>query len=86
MPLDRRTPVTQLTVSDLRKAFKGAIEDVLDDKERTSQFWRSGYEELAKHTRDGATQWVGKRIVSAIGGALLAAGMWLGFKYGGWGK
>jgi hypothetical protein len=86
IPLDRHTPVNNLTLSDLRKAFRGALEDVLDDENRTAKFWRAGYEELTKHATTGATQWVGKRLVSAIGGALLAAGIWVGFKFGGWGK
>lgn len=63
-----------------------ALRRVLTDPEVRRQFWRTGYEEMSAHATTGAAQWVGKRIVSSIGGALLAAGIYLGFKFGGWGK
>jgi hypothetical protein len=86
MPLDRRAPVAQLTVRDLQRAFRGALEEILDDNERTARFWRAGYEQFTKHASDDGAKWLWRRAVSAIGGALMAAGLWLGFKFGGWGK
>jgi hypothetical protein len=86
MPLDRRAPVAQLTVRDMQRAFKGALEEIIDDEERTAKFWRAGYEQFTKHATDDGAKWLWRRVVSALGGALMAAGLWLGFKFGGWGK
>lgn len=70
----------------MARAMEMALRRVLTDAEVRRDFWRAGYEEMSKHATTGAAQWVGRRIVSSIGGALLAAGIYLGFKFGGWGK
>lgn len=70
----------------MARAMEMALRRVLTDPEVRRQFWRTGYEEMSAHASTSAAQWVGKRIVSSIGGALLAAGIYLGFKFGGWGK
>lgn len=76
----------RLTPTDIADAVETAMRNVLTDPDVRRDFWRAGYEEMSQHAARGATQWVGRRIVSAIGGALLAAGIWLGFKFGGWGR
>jgi hypothetical protein len=86
IPLDRRAPVAQLTVRDMQRAFKAALEEVLDDTARTDAYWERGYREFARHAQQEGAKWLWNRTMSAIGGALLAAGLWLGFKFGGWGK
>jgi hypothetical protein len=86
IPLDRHAPIADLTVRDLQRAFKGALEQVLDDDDRTKAFWRKGYEQFTAHAADDGAKWLWRRTLSALGGALLAAGLWLGFKFGGWGK
>ena len=85
-PLDGGTALSELTVRDLRRAFRGALEDVLDDKARQDAYWRRGYEEFTRHAQADGASWLWKRTISAIGGALLACGLYLGFKFGGWGK
>lgn len=65
---------------------EAGIRRVLDDDELVRRFWHRGYEELSNHVGNGATRWVGARLLSMIGGALIAAGLWLGFKFGGWGQ
>jgi hypothetical protein len=70
----------------MARAMEMALRRVLTDEDVRRDFWRAGYEEMSKHATTGAAQWVGRRIVSSIGGALLAAGIWIGFKFGGWGK
>lgn len=76
----------RLTVDDIAHAQEKAMRAVLADPEVRRDFWQAGYEEFVKHASKNAASWVGKRIISSIGGALLAAGIYLGFKFGGWGK
>ena len=83
MPDQYQTGIQQHQIAD---AVESAMRRVLSDPEIRQQFWRAGYEELSQHASRGAASWVGKRMISSIGGALLAAGIYLGFKFGGWGK
>ena len=78
-------PDHELT-DQLAVAVEKALRRVLTDENVRREFWKAGYEEMSRHATSGAAQWVGRRIVSSIGGALLAAGIWVGFKFGGWGK
>lgn len=66
--------------------FEAALRRVLDDDELISRFWHRGYKELVGHAGDGTKQWIGQRVIAMISGSLIAAGVWLGFKFGGWGK
>ena len=70
----------------IARAVEIAMRRVLQDEDLRRQFWAAGYKEMSGHAGTAATQWVGRRILSAIGGALLAFGLYLGFKFGGWGK
>lgn len=77
--------MTEITIEKMAEAMEIAMRKVLSDPEVRADYWKAGWEELSKHATDAGTQWVGRRIVSAIGGALLAFSLWLGFKFGGWG-
>ena len=79
------TPEHELT-DQLAVAVEKALRRVLADEQLRRDFWKAGYSELSQHATSGAVQWIGRRIVSAIGGALLAMGIWVGFKFGGWGR
>ena len=65
--------------AQLDKRIAGAVEqamrNVLADEEVRKAFWKGGYDELSKHTRETTTQWVGRRMVSAFSAALLAAAL-----------
>jgi hypothetical protein len=51
---------------------------LLDDKDLVAEFWKAGYSHLTVHAGNGASQWVGKRILTAIIGALFVWAMaWL---------
>lgn len=55
-----------------------AIRRVLNDPETARQFWASGYEELSKHASNNASQWVGRRLLTALIIAMTTAGLvWL---------
>ena len=76
--------------AQLDKRIAGAVEqamrNVLADEEVRKAFWKGGYDELSKHTRETTTQWVGRRMVSALSAAFLAAALYVGVRFGGWGK
>lgn len=79
-------PASEDLPNQIANAVETALRRVLSDPEVRRQFWRAGYDEMSEHATGDATKWVGRRLISAIGGALLAAGIWIGFRFGGWGK
>ena len=83
---DRIVGMQGSMVDSVSEGVEQALRKVLSDPTVRRDFWKAGYDELSGHAGTGAAKWVGQRILSAIGGALLAAGIYLGFKYGGWGK
>lgn len=65
-------------MDDMPAAFEAAIRRVLADEEIAKAFWRRGYAELSSHAGNGASQWIGKRILTAIIVAVTTAGIvWL---------
>ena len=69
---DRRDPDTTA------QAFEAALRRVIADDEVVVSFWKRGYQELAEHTTNGASQWIGRRILTAIVVAGVTAGLvWL---------
>lgn len=70
------------TIDGLPSAFEEAFRRVLKDEQVLTGFWRRGYDELSEHWQKEASQWIGKRILTSIGAALVAAGLWLLFKFG----
>jgi len=50
----------------IKHAIKEAIHESLSDPELVKGFWRRGYEEFTGHAASGASQWVGKRILTAL--------------------
>jgi hypothetical protein len=69
---DRRDPTPSA------QAFEIAMRHILDDDELVRSFWHRGYKELTDHAENGASQWVGRRILTAIIVAVVTAGVvWL---------
>jgi len=55
-----------------------AMDAALDDQHRIQKFWRTGFDELAGHASNGASQWVGKRILTAMIAAVATVSLvWL---------
>jgi hypothetical protein len=74
---DRMTAI-EGRMDDMPAAFEAAFRRVLSDDEVLKKFWMRGYTELSSHASNGASQWVGKRILTAIIVALTTAGIvWL---------
>lgn len=42
------------------------IKQITEDEKFVNAFWRQGFEELAKHSGNGASQWVGKRLLTIL--------------------
>ena len=57
------------------RAFEMALRRILQDEELVKGFWHRGYQELTEHAGAGASQWVGRRILTAIVVAAVTAGV-----------
>lgn len=69
--------VTQSEEAISRGVERG-LRAVLSDRVLVESFWEKGYDELTKHAGNNASQWIGKRILVSIIGALVVAGIvWL---------
>ena len=68
------------TVSEdtIARGIEQGLRAVLNDRGLVESFWERGYSELTKHAGNNASQWVGRRILISIIGALTVAGIvWL---------
>ena len=64
--------------SSIEEAVERAFRRVLSDPQIRSQFWEAGYLELSKHASNGASQWIGRRLLVAVVWAGVGAGLtWL---------
>lgn len=63
------------TTDQIEAAIERAFRRVLSDPELRKQFWEAGYRELAAHASDGASQWVGRRLLVAVVWAGIGAGL-----------
>lgn len=57
----------------VERGIQAGLKAAMKDKELVTSFWRDGFAELTKHSADGASQWVGKRLMTWFAVALLAA-------------
>lgn len=62
---------SRATQDAIRAGTRQALDDLLDDEERVQRFWRTGFDELTKHGSNEASQWIGKRILTALVVAVL---------------
>ena len=62
----------------LKEAVASAIRETLADQELTRRFWAEGYNQLQAHAVNNGSQWVGKRLLTAVVTAIVTAGViWL---------
>lgn len=62
----------------IAKGIQDGLRAALKDKELVTHFWRDGFEELSARSADGASQWIGKRLMTWLAVAVLAAALaWL---------
>ncbi len=65
-------------VDSMPQAFEAAFRRVLSDDRLVSEFWQRGYRELSDHAGNGASQWIGKRLLTTLVVAIVTAGLvWL---------
>ena len=65
-------------ISTDAQAFEEALRRVLSDEELVKRFWQRGYEEFISDAGNNASQWIGKRILTAAVIAITVAGIgWL---------
>jgi len=50
----------------VKHAIKDAIKESLADPEVVKAFWKRGYDEFTGHAGSSASQWVGRRILTAV--------------------
>lgn len=70
------------TEDAMRRAVAAGVRDgfqsLLADKQAVEAFWEGGFEELKKHSTNGASQWVGKRVLTWVITTIVIAGLtWL---------
>jgi len=76
MPESEFTP--RIAPPALGEEVAGAVRAILQDKELIREFWETGFTELSRHTRNEASMWIGKRIMTWLVGVLTLAGIgWL---------
>ena len=64
------------------EAMLKTADQIMSDQTRMARYWRSGYEALALHAQDGVARAIGRRILTGLGAALIAAGIWISVKLG----
>lgn len=57
---------TEDVKSAMRDGFLEGVKVLMQDKDFAKSFWQQGYEQLTQHAGNGASQWVGKRILTAL--------------------
>ena len=72
----------QLNNAELQAAVAAGIvtglKQLTQDEAFVASFWRHGFEELSKHSSNGASQWLGKRLLTILITAVTTAGIvWL---------
>lgn len=68
--------------TDLQEAVAAGVvkglKELTQDPAFVASFWRHGFEELSKHSSNGASQWIGKRLLTILITAVTTAGIvWL---------
>lgn len=62
----------------VKQGVMSAVKDLSADAELSKRFWEAGFQHLSKHAGDGASQWIGKRILTAFVAAVVTTGLvWL---------
>lgn len=73
----RRHMLTPEDLAALRAEVSAGVVDglktLLSDEKAIKEFWRGGYTELSEHTSNGASQWVGKRVLTWFVTAIFTA-------------
>ena len=77
------TPVSERrNNAELQAAVTAGVvagfKQMINDEAFVASFWKHGFEELSKHSSNGASQWIGKRLLTIFITAITTAGIvWL---------
>jgi len=85
LPKERRIhtpddcPMVGLKDSDVvANGIELGIRRLLTDEDLMGVFWERGFKELISHASNGASQWIGRRILTGLVLAMVTAGLvWL---------
>lgn len=62
----------------IAKGIETGLRAILDDPKLTDSFWASGFDRLSGHAGDGASKWLGKRLLTMFLFAAVGLGVtWL---------
>ena len=60
------------------RGFEQGLRKIINDPEITAKFWSSGFDKLSSHAGDGASKWLGKRLLTMFLFAVVGLGVtWL---------
>ena len=78
LPTQCRQAISEGITAGMATGVVAGFKTLVADKQFCEQFWSSGFKELAKHTSDGASQWIGKRVLTWLITAATVGGLiWL---------
>lgn len=62
----------------VKRGVSAALSESLNDEAKVKKFWRTGFDELSQHSADGASKWVGRRLLTGfVVAVLMACVAWL---------
>lgn len=76
MPVDR--DLTDAIRNEVAAGVVQGLKALADDEDFKQAFWKSGFDELSSHAGNASSQWIGRRILTALIVAITTAGIvWL---------
>lgn len=74
----RESAITPEQISHaVQSGIVAGIGQLIRDEKTINEFWKSGYDQLTVRAHNNATQWIGKRILTAISaGVFIAVLVW----------
>lgn len=73
-----RAAVSESMTGAVREGIKAAILDMAQDEKFSEAFWKQGFDQLTNQAGNASSQWVGKRILTAVIAAVVTVGIaWL---------
>lgn len=71
--LQRMAMTPEAVEKAVQRGIVAGISELMKDEPTIKAFWKSGYDELSVQAQNNATQWVGKRILTAVSAAAFIA-------------
>lgn len=71
-----------LTKEDVAEAVTSGMRALLKDDRIVADFWAHGFRHLSETSAEAAAKWIGRRVIIAAAGLVLAAVVFLSAKFG----